>query len=197
MWFSRKIIGAIALIHTQCYLRFFFKSLGTMSKIISPLKIDGIANISLGDKVIIEKGAWLAALPLTGKKSDLIIHDNCVIGHYSHIYATNRVVIEKYVLIADKVYISDNIHQFEDVNFPIIQQPIKQLSNVRIGEGSWIGENVCIIGASIGKHCVIGANAVVNKDIPDFSVAVGVPARIIKKYCFKKKMWLKVEDISR
>lgn len=50
-----------------------------------------------------------------------------------------------------------------------------------IGEGSWIGENVCVCGANIGKHCVIGANSVVTKDIPDYSVAVGCPARIIKK----------------
>lgn len=59
-----------------------------------------------------------------------------------------------------------------------------------IGEGSWIGENVCVIGASVGRHCVIGANAVVTKDIPDYSVAVGAPARVIKKYNFNRGAWV-------
>ena len=105
------------------------------------------------------------------------------------IYCTSNITIEKDVLTADKVYISDNAHSYEDVNLPIWQQPIKQLKSVVIGEGSWIGENVCIIGASVGKHCVIGANAVVTKDIPDYSIAVGIPARVIKKYNSEKQIW--------
>ena len=59
-----------------------------------------------------------------------------------------------------------------------------------IGDDSWIGENVCIIGASIGRHCVIGANAVVTKEIPDYCVAVGNPARVIKRYDFEQKDWV-------
>ena len=63
------------------------------------------------------------------------------------------------------------------------------MSEVTIGEDSWIGENVCICGASIGKHCVIGANSVVTKDIPDYCVAAGIPAKVIKKYNFEKNSW--------
>ena len=50
---------------------------------------------------------------------------------------------------------------------------------------------MCIIGASVGRHCVIGANAVVTKDIPDYSVAVGSPARVIKSYDFTTGKWVK------
>lgn len=70
-------------------------------------------------------------------------------------------------------------------------QPIKQLNHVRIGEGAWLGENVCIIGASVGKQSVIGANSVVSKDIPDYCVAVGAPAIIVKRYNFDKNQWEK------
>jgi len=63
-----------------------------------------------------------------------------------------------------------------------------------IGEGSWIGTKVSIIGSvRIGKHCVIGANSVVTKDIPDFSVAVGAPAKVIKRYDFERKEWIKCQ----
>ena len=74
---------------------------------------------------------------------------------------------------------------------PIMNQPVKVLRKVRIGEGSWLGENVSVCGASIGKHCVIGANSVVTKDIPDYCVAVGSPAKVVKKYDSEKKQWVR------
>ena len=83
------------------------------------------------------------------------------------------------------------MHGYEDLATPIMKQPIVQRNTVEIGEGSWLGENVCIIGSSIGKHCVIGANAVVTKDIPDYSVAVGAPAYIIKRYDEINQIWRK------
>ena len=100
-------------------------------------------------------------------------------------------MIGENVLTADKVYISDNLHSYTNIHLPILQQPIKQLKDVYIGSGTGIGENACIIGATIGKQCVIGANAVVTKDIPDYCVAVGAPATIIKRYNLKKQRWVK------
>ena len=73
---------------------------------------------------------------------------------------------------------------------PIILQPVKFKASVRIGRGSWLGENVSIIGASIGRNCVIGANSVVTKDIPDFSVAVGIPAVVIKHFDVEQQLWV-------
>lgn len=96
--------------------------------------------------------------------------------------------------MADKVYIADNLHQFENVNLPVIEQPIKQTAEVFIGDGAWLGENVCVIGASVGKQAVVGANSVVMKDIPEYCVAVGAPAKIIKRYSFDKKEWLKTNE---
>ena len=65
---------------------------------------------------------------------------------------------------------------------------------VQIGEGSWLGENVCVMGVSIGKHCVVGANSVVTKDFPDYCVIVGAPAKIIKRYCFEQQKWKKTDN---
>ena len=94
--------------------------------------------------------------------------------------ASKEVVIENDVLLADKVFISDCNHEYKDLDTPIQNQGIRFVKPVRIGEGSWVGDNVCVCGASIGKHCVIGANSVVTNDIPDYSVAVGNPAKVIK-----------------
>lgn len=170
-----------------------FKKIGNKTRILKPLKIEGHRNIILGNKVVIGKFTWLASLPLTGKSVSLEICDGATIGNFNHIYATQSITIERKVLTADKVYISDNLHGYENVKQAILDQPIKQLSPLVIGEGSWIGENVCIFGASIGKHCVIGANAVVNKNIPDYCVAVGSPARIIKRFDIDEQVWKRTD----
>lgn len=164
------------------------------SYIGSPLRVDGGKNIYVGKKVSIKYKAWIASTPLTGEKeSKLIFEDGCTIGHFNHIYATKSIILHRDVLTADKVYISDNLHGYKDIFVPIRDQPVIQNGTVEIGEGSWLGENVCVLGAKIGKHCIIGANSVVTKDIPDYSVAVGVPAKIIKQYDFNEKKWQKVD----
>lgn len=175
---------------------YYYHKLGhfSWSSIIdSPLRIDGGKNIYLGKGVSIKYKSWIAAKPLTGSNCcKLVFEEGCVIGHFNHLYATKSIILHKYVLTADKVYISDNLHSYDDIEVPILKQPIMQNSTVEIGEGSWLGENVCILGANVGKHCVIGANSVVTRDIPDYSIAVGSPAKVIKKYDFHSEEWIKV-----
>lgn len=187
-----RIAFLFFLIFIYPYYKFRFKDIGYKSKLLCPLKIQGSKNISIGKKVFIQYRTWLAALPLTdSEKCELVIGDGTVIGNFNHIFATRSIIIGQNVLTADKVYISDNQHDYEDICVPVLHQKIKQINEVKIGDGSWIGENVCIIGASIGKNCVIGANSVVTKDIPDYSIAVGAPAIIKKRYNFDQKKWVK------
>lgn len=169
-----------------------FKYLGRRVYIQNPLKLDGCHNMVIEDNVVIQYKTWLAALPLTGGACILKIGKNTVLGHFNHIYSTREIIIEENVLTADKVYISDNLHSYQDISVPIKDQPIWQNNTVKIGAGSWLGENVCVLGAKIGKHCIIGANSVVTKDIPDYTVAVGIPARVIKKYNLISKEWERV-----
>jgi acetyltransferase-like isoleucine patch superfamily enzyme len=182
----------------QIRLYYFFNKkkyrfLSSKAHIKKLLRIDGKENISIHKGVIIQKMTWIAAMPLTkADKCHLSIGEGSIIGHFNHIFATGEIEIGKKVLTADKVFISDNQHEFSNINIPILEQGIIQLPKVTIGDGSWIGENVCIMGASIGKNCVIGANSVVTRDIPDYCVAVGSPAKVIKKYDFSTNDWLSV-----
>lgn len=167
------------------------------SRIFKPLSLDGGRNIFIGKRVIIQKYTWLAAVKCTNvEQCRLEIGDGSHIGNFNHIYCTQRITIKKNVLTADKVYISDNLHSYEDINTPIWQQSIRQLNPVVIGENAWLGENVCVIGASVGRGSVIGANSVVTRDIPDYCVAVGAPAKIVKRYCFEQKKWRKIDKIG-
>lgn len=147
-----------------------------------PFRIDGADSIKLGDFSVVQARSWLYCISVEGVPAQLTIGSRCVLGYNNHIAAVRDIVIGNDVLTANNVYISDNLHCYEDINTPIMQQPVRFKQSVHIGPGTWIGENVCVIGASIGRNCIIGANSVVTRDIPDFSVAVGVPARVVKQY---------------
>lgn len=195
-YLNRSLSDYIRVIKSILYTTFnrlFFGSIGKMVFIFSPLKIEGKKNIYIEDNVHIYYKTWLFALPKSGCKECMLkIGEGCTIGNFNHIIATHSIVIENNVLTADKVYISDNIHNYFDIKKPIKKQGVIQKRDVLIGEGSWLGENVCVIGSKIGKHCIIGANSVVTKDIPDYSVAVGSPAKVIKRYNFKNENWERV-----
>lgn len=171
-----------------------FGKFGFKSRVGKLIKLEKPKNIYIGNQVSVGQFSWLAANPLAiNKKPILEIQDNTYIGNFAHIYCVNNIIISDNVLIADKVYITDNLHNYHNINLPIIKQEIIQLSPIKINSGAWIGENVCIIGVNIGKNSVIGANSVVTKDIPDYCIAVGSPAKIIKRYSFEKQEWLKTD----
>ena len=104
------------------------------------------------------------------------------IGERCWISIANSLGIGEKVLFSPNVYITDCDHEYRDVNVPVIDQGIVQRGQrVSIGDGSYIGINAVIVGnVKIGKHCVIGANSGVTKDVPDYAVVVGNPAKVIR-----------------
>lgn len=177
------------------YLKMRFGSISWSTSIEKQLRINGSRNIFFSPYSSVHKYCWLAAEPLTGNSEAILeIGKGSTIGDFAHIYATKKIVIENDVLIANFVYISDNVHGYKNIHKPIMHQNVIQLNTVRIGEGSWLGEHVSVIGANIGRHCVIGSNSVVTHDVPDYSVAVGAPARVIKKYNKNTGEWEQVNN---
>ncbi|MCX5778202.1 MAG: acyltransferase [Elusimicrobia bacterium] len=173
--------------------RWRFKSLGLTARIINPLRLNGTQFMSIGRNVVVQKYSWLFAGKFDDHEPELIIESGCAIGDFNHIVAIHKVHIGKNVLTANRVYISDNVHNYDDIQTPIMHQGVSFKGEVSIGDGTWIGENACVIGAKIGKNCVIGANAVVTNDIPDYCVAVGIPARVIKRFSKDTQQWEKVK----
>lgn len=108
------------------------------------------------------------------------VGDRCLFGKGSGIVGHLQIVIGDDVWTGHHVYITDQNHGYADVSLPISMQVMPERP-VSIGDGSWIGHGAVVLpGATIGRHVVIGANSVVTGHIPDFSVAAGVPARVIK-----------------
>lgn len=137
-------------------------------------------------------------LPGMNQKT-LSIGENVRIGDNVHIVAQQSVSIGDNCLFASKIFISDTDHGelkgTEEHTSPLVPPSSRPLVSrpVTIGKNVWIGENAVILsGVSIGDGCIIGANSVVNNDIPSYSIAAGVPARIIKRYSFEISRWLKI-----
>lgn len=184
-----RIIGKIKVIVFQCLHFKTFKKLGKGSFFQEKLRLDGARYIEIGDKVSVQKFSWFFAAKIDEVEPRIVVGDGSVLGNFNHIAAVHSVVIGKNVLTADRVYISDNLHRYEDIMSPIMHQGVSFKADVVIGDGSWVGENVAIIGAKIGKNCIVGANSVVTKDVPDYSVVVGSPAKVIKQFNLENKTW--------
>ena len=125
------------------------------------------------------------------------IGEGSEIGERCRISIANSLEIGKKVLLSPNVYITDCDHEYRDIKTPVMEQGIlKNSQTVSIGDGSYIGINVVIVGnVKIGNHCVVGANSVVTKNIPDYCLAVGSPARIIKRYD-EEQGWIRCENTN-
>lgn len=139
----------------------------------------------------------LETYPENNNSNDKIIEfgENVQINDNVHIVGIHKVKIGNNVLMASKIFISDCNHgtyKGENQSSPkeIPSKRILKGFPVEIKDNVWIGESVCIMpGVTIGEGCIIGAMSVVTKNIPDFTIALGSPAKIIKKYNFSTKKW--------
>lgn len=136
---------------------------------------DGV--LELGTGVVIQRHAMIGI----GEGGVLTIGDHSRIGSDAVISCGQRVRIGKSVLIAARCFIGDYGHAFTDAALPVMEQGGEEKRPVVIGDGSWLGINVCILpGVALGRNCVVAANSVVRVSFPDGSVVAGVPARLIR-----------------
>ena len=169
-WMSADRIGPdMPLTHWMLYssrlgqylCRKKFKSLGTGSSIRPGVYVIACSKIDLGKNVTLRPGTMVHADPREGG-AGIVIEDEVLIGSSVHVYV--------------------DTHNFNDVSRPISEQGFLPSKQVLIKKGAWIGANAIILpGVTIGTNSVVGASSVVTKDVPDFCVAVGNPAKIIKE----------------
>jgi acetyltransferase-like isoleucine patch superfamily enzyme len=175
------------------------KLIWTKARIIRfPFDLRGKKYISISEGFTTGVGCRLEAF----SKDDIkVLHigKNFQINDYVHITAMKNVTIGDNVLMASKIYISDCSHgsYFGDENDsnpktipkdrPLFSKPVVIKDNV------WLGEFVSVLpGVTIGTGTIVGANSVVSKSLPDYVIAVGSPAKPIKKYNFESQRWQKI-----
>jgi lipopolysaccharide O-acetyltransferase len=154
-----------------------FASFGARSVVQLPVRLSGEDRIEVGSGVFVGAGSWLQVL----EGGWISIGDGTAFSGNVVVSAARRVTIGRRVLVARGVYIADHGHAHADTTRPVIEQGLTDVAPVEIGDGAWLGENVVVCpGVRIGRNAVIGANAVVTRDVPDASVAVGIPARVVR-----------------
>lgn len=173
-----------------CYSANGFCHIGRKS-VIRPFAdlILGKRYINVGEKTIIGRHVQLTAWGNHNGKSYtplISIGANCQIGAYNHITAVNKIIIGDGVLTGKFVTISDNSHGIPGDNNDADISPVKRIiyskGEVEIGDNVWIGDKATILpNVRIGCSSIVGANSVVTKDVPAYTIVAGNPAKIIRK----------------
>jgi acetyltransferase-like isoleucine patch superfamily enzyme len=157
-----------------------FAEFGDHTVIEPPFRIRGESRISIGSGVFIGWETWLMTLGEGGVAIRIGDRFRCA-GRLT-ITSVESVEIDHSVNVGGGVYISDHRHAFEDTSVPIRDQGYAGVAPVRIGRGTWIGQNVFVgPGVTVGRGAVLGSNSVVLDDVPDHSIAVGAPARVVRR----------------
>ena len=142
------------------------------------LDAKGTANrgITVGHGVFVGRGSILSC-----KDGDIVLGDEVNIGFHSEIFSGSRVEVGRYGLFAAYTYLVGGGHEFEQPGVPVIRQP-RTSAGITLGENVWLGTGAKVMdGVRLGRDVVIGAGAIVTDDIPDGAIAVGVPARVVRR----------------
>lgn len=169
--------------------KLFFKKIGLFSYIGKPCFIKNSNNISIGKKVRIFPGVRME----THCGGKILIEDDVSIGQNFHITSASNLVIKTKTTILGNVFITNIDHEYQEIDKHIMQQKFL-IKKTIIGENCFIGYGVCIqAGTILGKQCIIGANSVIRGVFPDYSVIVGAPGKVVKRYDKNLKSWKRVE----
>ena len=183
----------------QIFYRFLFKSFGKGAAFGRSVSLKHPGKISIGRRCIIDEYCSLSAQGdensaiilgeevLLGRSTVLGTRNGVVqIGDFSNIGAncrigtTSRVRFGTHVLLAANCYIGGAQHRFDRTDIPIMRQGYESKGGVEIEDDVWLGAGVTVLdGVRIGTGCVVGAGSIVTKDLPPYSVAIGIPARVV------------------
>lgn len=186
-------LGLLGLAYHWLLTRFHFPG----ARLVRfPIYVRGRHAMRFGPRLTTGRHVRLDAFPLRNDKPVLVIGADVQLNDSVHIGAAELVEIGDCTLIASRVFITDHSHgeytEFDQASFPETtpaQRPIVARP-VRIGSNVWLGEQVCVLpGVTIGDGAIVGAHAVVTRDVPPNSIVVGNPARVIKTFNRETSLW--------
>jgi acetyltransferase-like isoleucine patch superfamily enzyme len=135
-------------------------------------------RLQLGAGALLEPNVWITA----PGDARVRIGKGTFLNRGVMIAAQRLVEIGDHCMLANGCFVTDSSHRYDDPDKPVPWQGFTTKGPTRIGDNCWLGANVVVTsGVTIGERCVIGANSVVTHDIESFSVAVGAPARVLRR----------------
>lgn len=168
---------------------------GEGSRIGRGCQINGAHSISIGRHCVLGEDCWLNVNSGEPLVSRIDVGDFSLIGRRNFISAGRAIRLGAYTLTGPGCHLVCSDHRIDDVTVPYISTGSTIEGSITLGANCWLAASVTVLGqVTIGPGCVVGAGAVVLRDLPPFSLAVGSPARVIKRYNFLKKTWVPVEE---
>jgi acetyltransferase-like isoleucine patch superfamily enzyme len=141
-------------------------------------------RLTIGPGTLLEPGCWLTLAP--GARIE--IGAGCFLNRNTMLAALEEVVIGDHTMLANGCFVGDAEHRFDDRDTPVTWQGFTSRGPVRIGANCWFGVSCAVTsGVTVGERCVIGANSVVNRDLPPGVIAAGAPARVIREIEFRTR----------
>ncbi len=132
-------------------------------------------GITIGTGVFVGRNTILSC-----KNGDIVIDDDANIGFNCEIFSASRVRVGKSVLMAAYTYLVGGDHLYDRVDIPVLQQG-RTARGIEIGDHAWLGTHVVVTdGSLVGRDAIIGAGAVVVGEIPEFAIATGIPAKVVR-----------------
>jgi acetyltransferase-like isoleucine patch superfamily enzyme len=152
--------------------------------------------ISIGENAFVAEDVWLNVITqVEGVKPRITLGPGCKIGRRTTISSRNRIILEEDVMTAPSVLIMDHNHEYSDIDKPISEQGVTAGGTITIGRNSWLGYGSVIFCSQgevvLGRNCIVGANAVVTKSFPAYSVIAGNPAVLVKRYDTDSGKWVR------
>lgn len=172
-----------------------FARFGERSYLVPPIRVWNPQFMEIGSGVVLLETGFLSAEPgPSGEDPRLVIGDRTNISPGFTIAAVGDVILGDDCLVAARAFIGDASHAFEDPTRPIIEQGMTESRGIVVGDGSFIGiGSVILPGARIGRGVMVGAGSVVRGEVPDHTVVVGNPARVVRRY-EPERGWVAVDE---
>lgn len=187
-----RISGRVYSLVTSLIWRRRLHGLGSGSYVHHTSSFVRPENISIGSRVMLFPGARIEAVG-AAQAPQVVLGDNVSIQRDVHIGACLKVEILEGTVFGAGVYVTDHDHDYRDPMRGYFGTGELLAAPVRIGPNAWIGERVIVLkGVTIGKGAIVGAGALVNRDVPEYSIAVGVPAKVVRRFDFDAGQWVPV-----
>jgi acetyltransferase-like isoleucine patch superfamily enzyme len=163
----------------------FFQKYSFPSYIGVPIVTLGLKRVIIGKRVRILPGVRIE----THGIGNIVFEENISIGQNFHITSAGNLIVGRNTTISGNVFMTNIDHDYQDIGIHILEQKMT-VKETKIGENCFIGFGVAIqAGTILGKQCIVGASSVVRGHFPDYSVIVGIPAKVIKRYNIETKNW--------
>lgn len=194
---SDKHINELIQIKQRLMLFFLKKDIGKNTYIDKTVHVTGWNSVSIGENTAISEYTWINVNNRTPNHKHIVIGDNCYIGRRNFFSSGWLIEIADYCMTGVDCKFMGSDHRFSDPMSPYISTGTTNDKIIKLGTNVWLGADVIIIGeVNIGYGSIIGAGSLVNKSIPPFSIAVGNPCKVIKRFDFKLERWVKISDLN-